>query len=192
MIQSFGNRLAEDLFYGRRTRETRTVPPQLLRAARRKVLYLHDAGEPNDLRVPPGNRPEALPGRGKRMNSIRINDQWRIGFQFEHGHATGVAVLDCAKERSMATRLPAEPSSPIHPGEMLLEEFLTPGGITQAAFATRLGWTRARLNELIKGKRGITADAALDLAEVLGTSPRLWMNLQASYDLAAAEKRRAA
>ena len=54
---------------------------------------------------------------------------------------------------------------------------------TQAAFAQRVGWTKTRLNELIKGKRGITADSALDLAEALGTSPKLWMNLQATYDL---------
>lgn len=47
----------------------------------------------------------------------------------------------------------------------LAEEFLEPGGMTQAAFATKVGWTKARLNELIKGKRGITADAALDLAQ---------------------------
>jgi addiction module HigA family antidote len=55
-----------------------------------------------------------------------------------------------------------------------------------------VGWTKARLNELIKGKRGITAEAALDLAEALGTSARLWMNLQATFDLAQAEKRRRA
>jgi addiction module antidote protein, HigA family len=60
------------------------------------------------------------------------------------------------------------------------------------AFARRLGWTRARLNELIKGKRGITADAALDLAKVLGTNAKLWMNLQATYDLDQAMKRRKA
>lgn len=82
------------------------------------------------------------------------------------------------------------PANPFHPGEMLLEEFLQPAGISQAAFAERVGWTKARLNELIKGKRGITADAALDLAEALGTSARLWMNLQATYDLAVAERRR--
>jgi addiction module HigA family antidote len=83
-----------------------------------------------------------------------------------------------------------QPQNPFHPGEILLEEFLEPDGITQAAFAERLGWTRTRLNELIKGKRGITADAALDLAAALGTSAKLWMNLQATYDLDRAAKRR--
>ena len=82
------------------------------------------------------------------------------------------------------------PANPFHPGEILLEEFLQPGGITQTAFSEQLGWTRARLNELIKGKRGITAESALDLAEVLGTSPKLWMNLQATWDLHQAMKRR--
>ena len=76
-----------------------------------------------------------------------------------------------------------QPNNPFHPGEILLEEFLEPMNMTQAAFAQRVGWTKTRLNELIKGKRGITADSALDLAEALGTSPKLWMNLQATYDL---------
>jgi len=76
-----------------------------------------------------------------------------------------------------------QPKNPFHPGEILLEEFLEPNGVTQAAFAEKIGWTKTRVNELVKGKRGITATAALDLAEVLGTSPKLWMNLQATYDL---------
>jgi addiction module HigA family antidote len=79
----------------------------------------------------------------------------------------------------------------IHPGEILLEEFLEPLGVSQAAFAQKVGWTKARLNELIRGKRGVTAEAALDLAEALGTSPKLWMNLQATYDLDEAKKARA-
>ena len=62
--------------------------------------------------------------------------------------------------------------------------------MTQTAFAEQVGWTRARLNELIRGKRGVTADAALDLAKALGTSAKLWMNLQATYDLDQARKRR--
>ena len=82
--------------------------------------------------------------------------------------------------------------NPFHPGEILLEEFLAPDGITQTEFSRKLGWTRARLNELIKGKRGVTADAALDLAEALGTSAKLWMNLQATYDLDQAMGRRKA
>jgi antitoxin HigA-1 len=85
-----------------------------------------------------------------------------------------------------------QPKNPFHPGEILLEEFLRPMGMTQTAFAQRIGWTRARLNELIRGKRGITAEAALDLAEVLGTSPKLWMNLQATYDLDKAQQARSA
>jgi addiction module HigA family antidote len=82
-----------------------------------------------------------------------------------------------------------QPSNPFHPGEILQEEFLQPEGITQMAFAEQLGWTRARLNELIKGKRGITAESALDLAEVLGTSAKLWMNLQATWNLDVAVRR---
>ena len=52
-----------------------------------------------------------------------------------------------------------QPNNPFHPGEILLEEFLQPAGITQTAFAEKPGWTRARLNELIRGKRGITAES---------------------------------
>jgi addiction module HigA family antidote len=83
-----------------------------------------------------------------------------------------------------------QPPNPFHPGEILLEEFLARGNISQADFARRIGWTKARLNELIKAKRGVTADAALDLADALGTSARLWMNLQTTFDLAAAERKR--
>jgi len=82
------------------------------------------------------------------------------------------------------------PKNPFHPGEMLLEEFLVPAKMTQTVLAQKLGWTRARLNELIKGKRDITADSAIDLSRVLGTSAKLWMNLQATYDLDKALRRR--
>ena len=84
------------------------------------------------------------------------------------------------------------PKNPFHPGEILLEEFLQPSNTTQAAFAKKIGWTPARLNELIKGKRGISAESALDLSEILGTTAKLWMNLQATYDLDQARKNREA
>ena len=80
--------------------------------------------------------------------------------------------------------------NPIHPGEILLEEFILPRQISQRAFAAELGWTVTRLNEMIKGKRGISAESALDLAAALGTTPEVWMNLQTAYDLHMAEKRR--
>jgi len=83
-----------------------------------------------------------------------------------------------------------QPKNPFHPGEILLEEFIEPLGMSQAAFAEKIGWTKTRVNELIRGKRGVTAEAALDLADALGTSPKLWMNLQATYDLDRAKKAR--
>src|SRR6266850_2351203 len=71
----------------------------------------------------------------------------------------------------------------IPPGEMLLEEFLKPMGIGQVDAARRLGISLNRLNEIVLGKRGITADTALRLARVLKTSPQFWMRLQADWDL---------
>ena len=70
-----------------------------------------------------------------------------------------------------------QPKDPFYPGEMLLEEFLKPAGINQLQFAQKVGWTRMRINEFNKGKRGVTTDAELDLAKALGTSAKLWMNL---------------
>ena len=82
MIESFGNALAEDLFHDKRTRATRSFPPELRRVARRKLLYLHDASELGDPRVPPGNRLELLKGDWAGFHSIRINDEWRLVFRW--------------------------------------------------------------------------------------------------------------
>jgi len=94
VIETFGNALAEDLFDDRRTKDTRAFPPELRRAGRRKLLYLHDASELKDLRVPPGNRLEGLKGRRKGLYSIRINDQWRVIFHWQGGNAFDVEVVD--------------------------------------------------------------------------------------------------
>jgi len=93
MIESFANRLAEDLFYGRRSKEARALPVALLTAARRKLLYVHDAAETRDFRVPGNNQLESLKGRWKGFYSIRINDQWNLIFRFERGTALDVAVV---------------------------------------------------------------------------------------------------
>ena len=73
---------------------------------------------------------------------------------------------------------------PTHPGEVLLEEFLVPMGQTQVALAEHLGVPVQRINELVRGKRGVTPETAWFLAQALNTTPEFWLNLQATYDLA--------
>jgi antitoxin HigA-1 len=72
---------------------------------------------------------------------------------------------------------------PSTPGEIIVEEFLKPLDITQNALADRLGMTHARLSEIIRGRRGVSPDAALRLSRVLGPSPDFWLNLQQTVDL---------
>ena len=94
MINSFGNRLAEDLYFDRQTRATRVFMPELRRIAGRKLMYLHDAAALKDLRVPPGNRLKVLRGRYKGKHTIRINEQWRIVFRWQNGNAFDVEIVD--------------------------------------------------------------------------------------------------
>jgi toxin HigB-1 len=94
MIESFGDALAEDLFFDRGSRRTPAFPPDVRAAARRKLLYLHDAAQLKDLSVPPGNRLETLRGRWAGFHSVRINDQWRLVFRWRDGSAHDVAIVD--------------------------------------------------------------------------------------------------
>ena len=73
--------------------------------------------------------------------------------------------------------------SPIHPGEILMEEFLEPLGISQYRVAKDISVPPRRINEIVHGKRSITADTALRLARFFGTTERFWLNLQVRYDL---------
>ncbi len=72
---------------------------------------------------------------------------------------------------------------PTHPGQMLLKEFLEPMGITQKEFSVHLGWTYARLNEIINGRRGVSAESALAFADAFQMEPQFWLNLQQNWDL---------
>ena len=72
---------------------------------------------------------------------------------------------------------------PIHPGEILLEEFLEPMGISQYRIAKDIGVPPRRINEIVHGKRGVSPDTALRLSRYFGMSERFWMNLQSRYDL---------
>jgi antitoxin HigA-1 len=83
----------------------------------------------------------------------------------------------------MATPMIPTRRAPTPPGEILWNEFLKPMGLSQVVAARRMGIPLNRLNEVIHGKRGITADTALRLAQLLGTSPQFWMNLQFEADL---------
>jgi addiction module HigA family antidote len=78
----------------------------------------------------------------------------------------------------MARKLP-----PVHPGEILLEEFLRPLGLSQYRLAKGMSVPARRINQIVRGSRAITADTALRLARYFGTSERFWLNLQARYDL---------
>jgi antitoxin HigA-1 len=78
---------------------------------------------------------------------------------------------------------------PIHPGQMLLKDFLEPMGITQKEFSKHLGWTYARLNEIIRGRRGVTAESALAFADAFKMVPEFWLNLQKNWDLWHARKK---
>jgi addiction module HigA family antidote len=82
-----------------------------------------------------------------------------------------------------------EKMAPVHPGEILLEDFMKPMGLSQYRLAKAMSVYPRKVNEIIQGKRSITADTALRLARFFGTSAEVWMNLQALYDLESAKDR---
>jgi addiction module HigA family antidote len=79
---------------------------------------------------------------------------------------------------------------PTHPGEVLLEEFLEPLGITQVAFAKHIGVPTQRVNEIVRGKRGVTPESAWLFGQALSTTPEFWLNLQNAHDLVRARPER--
>ena len=80
---------------------------------------------------------------------------------------------------------------PVHPGEVLKHDFMEPFGLSATALAKAIGVTPARVNEIVRGRRGITAETALRLARYFGTDARSWMNLQDRYELMLAERNEA-
>ena len=79
--------------------------------------------------------------------------------------------------------MPAKTLEPVHPGEVLLEEFLVPLELSQYRLSKDISVPPRRINEIVHGKRAVTADTALRLARYFGTSERFWLNLQTGYDL---------
>ena len=94
MIKSFKGKCAYDIYHGYNTKTTRAFPSQLIRVAGEKLDIIEAAEQLTDLRVPPGNRLEALKGDLKGKHSIRINKQWRIVFRWSNGDAEDVEIID--------------------------------------------------------------------------------------------------
>ena len=78
--------------------------------------------------------------------------------------------------------------TPVHPGEILKHDFMAPFGLSSTALAKAIGVTPARINEIVRGRRGITAETALRLAQYFGTDAQSWMNLQHTYELEITEQ----
>jgi addiction module HigA family antidote len=96
---------------------------------------------------------------------------------------TTIEIADAVTQEGPVSRRLPRNRPPTHPGEMLLEEFIKPLGITQSALAARLGISYPRLNEVINAKRAVTPDTALRLARVVGMSADFWLGLQLDWDL---------
>ena len=110
---------------------------------------------------------------GRMVMPTKLNSRTTTKLHARHDKSSRLLVV-----RRLPTKRP-----PTHPGEMLLEEFLKPLGISQSAFAVRLGISFPRLNEIIRGKRSVTPDTALRLARVLGMSADFGLGLQQDWDL---------
>jgi proteic killer suppression protein len=94
MIRSFGAKETEKIWNGIRSAK---IPPEVQNVGRRKLRMINNSIDINDLRIPPSNRLEKLKGKLKDFHSIRINDQWRIVFRWESGHAQEVEITDYHK-----------------------------------------------------------------------------------------------
>ncbi len=94
MLKSFGSKETEKIWNGVRSSK---IPPEVQKVGRRKLRMLNNSVDLNDLRIPPSNRLEKLGGNLKRFYSIRINDQWRIVFNWQAGHAFEVEIVDYHK-----------------------------------------------------------------------------------------------
>jgi addiction module HigA family antidote len=125
---------------------------------------------------------EALTGDRRGQHSIRVNDQYRICFVCRGGDADDVEIVDYHSRRegmmAKARRLP-----PVHPGEVLREDLMTPLGLSISGLARDLRVPVTRMSEIVNGRRRITADTALRFARYFAMTPEFWMNLQAAYDL---------
>src|SRR6185312_4021231 len=100
-----------------------------------------------------------------------------------NGVSASFGEMEVRKMLNLSTTTETDVIEPIHPGEILMEDFIDGFGITQNKLAVSIGVPPRRINEIVHGKRGITADTAIRLARYFGTSDEFWMNLQSNYEL---------
>jgi addiction module HigA family antidote len=171
MIASFRDKEAERIWEGRRSRR---LPGDIQAAALRKLRVLNAARSLADLRVPPANR-------SKRCAAIAV------GSTRSASMTNGGSVL--SGERAMPTRSKSSTTTDLipnpHPGEILMEEFLKPMALSQTALAKAIKVPPRRINEIVLGKRAITADTDLRLARYFGMSEGFFLRLQTDYELMA-------
>src|SRR5258708_36101354 len=172
MIQSFADAETRSVWSGQCSRR---LPTDIQNVALRKLRLLNQARVLGDLRVPLGNRLEALKADRQGQHSIRIND---------HGAS---ALYGMKEDRRMSKSSTITSRSGLlrnpHPGEILLEEFLKPMDLSQNALARAVHVAPRRINEIVLGKRDVTADTDLRLARYFGLSEGFFLGLQMDYDL---------
>ena len=177
MIRSCRDRETEKVFRGFPSRKFQRIQDR----AEERLAQLHAAMNLMDLSIA-SMRLEKLSRDRKGQYSIRVNDQYRICFEWRNGNAYEVEIVDTREvEMKNAKRRP-----PVHPGRILAGE-LGELGLSANAMALALRIPANRLTEIINGKRGISADTAMRLARYFGTSAQMWMNLQSHYELEVAE-----
>ena len=173
MIQSFADEETALIWSGRRSRR---LPFEMQATALRKLRLLNQARALSDLRIPPGNRLEALKGERAGHYSIASTTS---GESALYG---GKEVRPMSKS-SITTEAELLPNPT--PGDILLEDFLRPLGLSQTALALAVRVPPRRINEIVLGKRAVTADTDLRLTRYFGLTPGFFLGLQADHDLMA-------
>lgn len=171
MIRSFGSKDTGRIWH---EQYVKRVDRTMQRATLRKLELIHAAKDVEDLRVPPGNRLERLVGdrRGSTASAATRN-----------GVTASSGEREVRTMSNSSTTTESDLIEPIHPGETLMDDFIEGFGMTQNKLAVSIGVPPRRINKIVHGKRGITADTAIRLARYFGTSEELWMNLQSNYEL---------
>jgi len=181
VIKGFGCAETERVFRGQFSKK---LPQEIQRKAAAKLNMIHAATRLATLRVPPGNRLEALAGTRAGNTVFESTTSGASALSGEMAMLTTSRSWTITRGDNMARR----DFPPVHPGEILKEEFLAPLGISEYRLAKDIGVTPRHINEIVHGRRGITADTALRLGRFFNMEAVFWMNLQTRYDMEVAEE----